>query len=94
MFAVLFTVTFRLRLKIEVWILDDPVMNDLLMEQLVPAGWIKGSWSVFGFTVKEMKRMSGEEDGGGWRTSVMGLPPLSWSSWWPVAGWGRMHNEQ
>lgn len=50
MFAVLFTITFHLWLKIDVWLLGDPIMNDLYMEQLVPAGWIKGSWSVFGFT--------------------------------------------
>lgn len=30
----------------------------------------------------------------GWRTGAMGLPTLCLSSWWPVAGWGRIHHKQ
>lgn len=42
----------------------------------------------------EMTRMSGEEDEGRLKDWWMGLPSLCLSSWWPVAGWGRIHNKQ
>lgn len=41
--------TLHLRPEIDVWHLEEPMVNDLFMEQLVPAGWMSG-WSVVGCT--------------------------------------------
>lgn len=55
--------------------------------------WMVGS-RMYSELLKRWRGWAERKMRGGWRTGATGLPSLCLSSWWPVAGWGRIYNKQ